>query len=94
MKISPADIKRLPSVWRFYEGDQVYVRGWSQSYPGTIRRRLSPWDLCTFSNIEIPAEALQAIRQERIFPHYEVEDYNGSKWIVCQLHLSLSRISE
>jgi len=94
VKISPADIKRLPSVWRFYEGDQVYIRGWSQSYPGTIRRRLSPWDLCAFSNIEIPAEALKAIRQERIFPHYEVEDYNGSKWIVCQLHLSLSRISE
>ncbi len=94
MKISPADIKRLPSVWRFYEGDQVYVRGWSQSYTGTIRRRLTSRDFCSFPNVEIPVEALNAIKADRIQPHYEVEDYNGSKWIVCQLYLSLSRIPE
>jgi hypothetical protein len=68
----------IRNPWRFSPGDTVYVRGWSQDYPVTI---------------EAPAEFSEGLRRVTV-PHYHCRDHLGGTWLLSQLHLSGSPISE
>jgi hypothetical protein len=80
--------------WRFNEGDIVYVRGWYKKTATILRRLELSSDFIGCPSIELSVEALNAIKSNQLFPHYEVQDILGSKYILSQLELSSSYISD
>lgn len=60
-----------------------------------VLRLVQPFDLAAVTGKAVPeAMANMLSAGARVVPHYEVEDHLGGTWLVSQLQLSTSPITE
>lgn len=82
----------------FKPGDEVFVRNWSQDYPGRISRLVEPADLASYHRSKgrsLPEACASAISAHLpIAPHYEVTDHLGGSWLISLLQLSSCAIRD
>jgi len=81
--------------WRFLPDDTLFVRGWPQDYPVKVVRLVQPPELAAVTRQPVPEQMANMMTAgARVVPHYEVEDHLGGTWLVSQLQLSRSPITE
>lgn len=94
-----SDLSLMPTASTVFKpGDEVFVRNWSQDYPGRISRLVETADLANYHKSKgrtLPEACASAISANMpIAPHYEVTDHLGDSWLISLLQLSSCAIRD